>query len=333
MTVEVPILATIPVVMMFSLVSYFVVLFTVPKIRDMLLKEGKVVRDVNKIKETWVARPVSIPLLVGFGASMGLLWFSFENLAITAVALVGFMAYLIGYLDDWKTQKGWYKPVMLLSCSAAIIYFNTFHNSMIFPIIGLVEIPHLAYLVLMIPIVSLIANTVNSIDVVNGAASGSMTIAAFSLAFVLAVMGNYQMSILAFPLGMASYAFYKYHKFPSSVFLGDSGTLFLGAVFAAIAIVGNVEVFAFIILAPMVLNSFLFLASVRKIIEHREIKNAAVIHDENFNLMDSKLEGAPVTLVRLLVRKAPMSEQKVADRIITLVTISSAIAIVLAYLT
>jgi UDP-N-acetylglucosamine--dolichyl-phosphate N-acetylglucosaminephosphotransferase len=146
-------------------------------------------------------------------------------------------------------------------------------------------------------------------------------------------MGNYQMSVLAMLLGMTSYAFYRYHKFPSSVFLGDSGTLFLGATFATVAIAGNVEVFAFIILAPMVLNSFLFLASVRKIIEHREIKKAAVVHDENFNLMDSKLKGAPVTLVRLIVQKVPLSEQKVADRIITLVTISSAIAIGLAYLT
>lgn len=326
-------LASIPVTMMFALVSYFVVLIFTPKWRDKLLRDGKVVRDVNKIKETWVARPASFPLLIGVVSSMTLLWFSFEDIAIIAILVVGYVAYVIGRLDDWRTQKGWYKPATLLVCGAIIFMFNTYHNSLIFPVIGLVEIPHLIYLILMIPIISLIANTINSIDVVNGAASGSMTIAAFSLASVLAVMGNYQMVILAFPLGMASYAFYKYHKFPSSVFLGDSGTLFLGAVFATIAIAGNVEVFAFIILAPMILNSFLFLASVRKIVEHREVKKAAVVHDENFDLMDSKLKGAPITLVRLLVRKTPLSEQKVSDRIITLVTITSAIAIALAWLT
>jgi len=330
---DIAILATIPVVMMFSLISYFIVLTCTPLYRDMLVRGGSVVRDVNKAIATRVARPVSLPIFVGLLASMSLLYISFQNDAILALIGVATLAYLIGYLDDIRTQKGWYKPVMLLSCGLVIVFFNTFHNSLIFPFVGLVEIPHMAYLVLMIPIISIIANTVNSIDVVNGAVSGAMTVAGFSLAIVLLVMGNYQMGIIAFPLGMVSYAFYRYHKVPATAFLGDSGTLLLGAVFAVIAIAGNVEVFAFIILTPMVLNSFLFLASVRKIVEHREIKNAAVVHDEEFRMVDSKLKGAPITLVRLLLRRGPKTEQQVSDRIITLMTISSSIAIVMAYFT
>ncbi len=48
----------------------------------------------------------------------------------------------------------------------------------------------------------------------------------------------------------ASLAFYKYHKFPSRIFPGDSGAVMFGATYGAIAIVGQVEVIAAIAILP-----------------------------------------------------------------------------------
>lgn len=56
---------------------------------------------------------------------------------------------------------------------------------------------------------------------------------------------------------------YQYHKFPSKIFLGDSGTLLLGSMYAGLSIVGNSEIIGVIALLPAVMNSFLFLSSVK----------------------------------------------------------------------
>ena len=84
-----------------------------------------------------------------------------------------------------------------------------------------VQIPvlYLGIIVLMIPITG---NTINSIDVLNGVASGFMAIASFSLSIALFILQNYEMAIISLPLGMVSLAFYKYHKIPSKIFPGDS---------------------------------------------------------------------------------------------------------------
>ena len=83
---------------------------------------------------------------------------------------------------------------------------------------------------------------------------------------------NYEIAIASLSLVFVSLAFYKYHKFPSKIFPGDSGALTLGAMYGAIAIVGEVEVIAAIALGPAIINSFLFLSSMKRIVEHRENK-------------------------------------------------------------
>jgi len=99
-------------------------------------------------------------------------------------------------------------------------------------------------------------NTVNSIDVANGIASGFMVIASLSLSIALFILQNYAIAIASLPLIFVSLAFYKYHKIPSKIFPGDSGALTLGVMYGAIAIVGQVEVIAAIALLPAILNSF-----------------------------------------------------------------------------
>ena len=84
----------------------------------------------------------------------------------------------------------------------------------------------------MIPIMG---NTINSIDVLNGVASGFTTIASFALSISLFILQNYEIGIICLCLSFASLAFNKYHKFPSKVFPGDSGAITFGAAYGASA--------------------------------------------------------------------------------------------------
>jgi UDP-N-acetylglucosamine--dolichyl-phosphate N-acetylglucosaminephosphotransferase len=104
-----------------------------------------------------------------------------------------------------------------------------------------------------------------------------------------------------------------------------------GATYGTIAIVGGVEVIAAIAILPAIINSFLFLSSVKKIVEHREIKNPTS-HTDDFKLKSTDDNHAPITLVRLLVAKKPLSEKHICNEILKLATFSGILAIITAFM-
>ena len=150
----------------------------------------------------------------------------------------------------------------------------------------------------------------------------------FPLLVSIAIFGSNEVFVAALPLLFGTIALYKYHKFPSKIFPGDSGTLLMGAMYGAIAIAGNSEIIAVVAILPAVMNSFLFLASVKKIVEHRKVKSRPVVLNEDFKLAASKEKDAPSTLVRLLLVDGPLSEKDVGCRIFRLAIFSSFLAFI-----
>jgi hypothetical protein len=86
-------------------------------------------------------------------------------------------------------------------------------------------------------------------------------------------------------------------------------------------------------LLPAVINSFLFLSSVKRIVEHRQIKSSPVEHTEDFKLKATEHKDAPVTLVRLILANGPMTEKEVGSTIFKLALFSAVLAIITAFMT
>ena len=312
-------------------VAFFTVYVTIPPLIKYLQKRNLVVKDMNKKEDVMVVRPGGPSIILGIVVSEVILYGFFPLNEILAVIVTSFLAFLVGYVDDRKVMGGWFKPVALAIASLPIIILGAYDSNLAFPLFGEVQIPalYLGIIILMIPITG---NTINSIDVLNGVASGFMTIASFTLSVALFIMQNYEIAIVSLPLGFVSLAFYKYHKVPSRIFPGDSGALTLGAMYGAIAIVGHIEIVAAVALLPAVINSFLFLSSVKRIVEHRQIKGKPVEHDEEFRLRATDDKTAPVTLVRLILGGGPMTEKQVGYAIFKLTIFSGILAIITAFL-
>lgn len=311
------------------IVAFFIVYLTTPILIKYLEKRNLRVKDVNKKDETMVARPGGPSIILGIISSELILYAFFQSTEILALMLTSFIAFLIGYIDDRRILSGWFKPTALVLAALPIIFLGTYDSNLAFPLFGEVQIPVLYFgiILLMIPITG---NTINSIDVLNGVASGFMAIASFSLSIALFILQNYEMAIISLPLGLVSVAFYKFHKLPSKIFPGDSGALTLGAMYGVIAIIGQVEVVAAVALLPAILNSFLFLSSTKRITEGRKIKGKPVDHDEKFYLRATNEKNAPITLVRLILAGGPMTEKQVGNTILKLATFSGILAVITA---
>jgi len=227
---------------------------------------------------------------------------------------------------------GWFKPLALAAAAIPILLFGAFDSNLAFPLFGEVRIP-LLYPVIVVIMIVITGNTINSIDVLNGVASGFMVIAGSVITISLIILQNYEIAILSLILVFVSLAFYKYHKYPSKIFPGDSGALTLGGMYGAIAIVGQVEVIAAIALGPAIFNSFLFLSSMKRIVEHREIKEKPVELTEDFKLKATSNKKASVTLVRLILAGGrPLSEKEIGFVIFKLTIFSGILAIITAFM-
>jgi UDP-GlcNAc:undecaprenyl-phosphate/decaprenyl-phosphate GlcNAc-1-phosphate transferase len=313
-----------------SAISFFAVLFMTPAAIRSLTAKGKVVPDAHKPEKPPVPRPAGPVIAVSIIAAEIALFVLTMNTAVLAILLTTAIAFLIGYIDDSRVMPGWFKPVALLAAAIPLVVLDIFvggvYGDSLNLIFGRAYIPvlHIPLIFVIIPITG---NTINSIDVLNGVASGFLIIATVPLLASIAIFGSSEVFLATLPLLFATIAFYKYHKFPSRIFPGDSGTLLLGAMYGAVAIAGSSEIIGVIALLPAVMNSFLFLASVKRIVEHRQVKARPTILTDDFKLAASTDNAAPATLVRLIVVDRPLCEREVGYQIFKLAIFTALLAL------
>jgi UDP-GlcNAc:undecaprenyl-phosphate/decaprenyl-phosphate GlcNAc-1-phosphate transferase len=314
-----------------SAISFFGVLLVTPAAIRSLVAKGMVVPDAHKPEKPQVPRPAGPVIMISIAAAEIVLFILTMNVAVFAILLTTTIAFIVGYIDDSRVMPGWFKPVALLAAAIPLvlldIYIGNVYGDSLNLIFGSAYIP-LLYIPLIFVIIPITGNTINSIDVLNGVASGFLIIAMIPLLVSIAIFGSREVFLAALPLLFATIAFYRYHKFPSRIFPGDSGTLLLGAMYGAVAIAGSSEIIGVIALLPAVMNSFLFLASVKRIVEHREVKARPTTLTNDFKISATNDTAAPATLVRLIVVDRPLGEREIGYQIFKLALFTSLLAFV-----
>lgn len=313
-----------------SLVSGLLVLLLTPRSIRSLTSGGKVVQDFHKPGKPSIPRPAGPVLIVGIGAAEIILYVMTSSNTVLAILLTTTIGFVVGIIDDRKIMPGWFKPVALVAAAIPIILLGAY-DDYLHLIFGSAFIPIL-YIPLILIMIPVVGNTINSIDVLNGVASSFVIIAMVPILVSVLLFGKFEVFLAGLPLLAGTLAFYKYHKYPSKIFPGDSGTLLMGTMVGAIAIAGRSEIVAIIALLPAVMNSFLFLSSMKKIVEHREVKTRPTVLTDDFKLMASKDKRAPVTLLRLILSDGQLSEKEIIGIIIKLAAFCSALAFISIYI-
>jgi UDP-N-acetylglucosamine--dolichyl-phosphate N-acetylglucosaminephosphotransferase len=309
-----------------SIIAFLINLAIMPRFIIFLKLKGKVVNDNHKPNKPKVPRPAGPILLLSILIGELILFFITGNIEIIGILLTTSIAFIIGIIDDFKIMPGWFKPGALILASIPLIFFHIYDNELNV-IFGSVYIPIL-YIPLILISIPLAGNTVNSIDVFNGVATGFLIISMFPVIISTFLFGDLQILMFELPFLAALLGFYFFHKYPSKIFPGDSGTLVMGAMYGALAIASKSEIIAIIALLPAIMNSFLFLSSVKKIVEHREVKLRPTILNEDFTLQASKEKNAPITLVRLILLDGKLSEKEIVTKIYKLAIFSTSLAII-----
>ena len=215
------------------------------------LKVGQSIREVGPIWHNYKAGTPMMGGLMFIFASIIVLLCNIpfmEDLAVILVLLLSLSFGFVGFLDDYaklrkKQNEGLtsiQKFMLQLAVSALFLYImyrgGAMSTELYIPFFHLsIELHPILYIFLSMFIMVGCDNAVNITDGVDGLSS-SVTLPVMVFFTALAVkQGKYDLALLPASLigGLIAYLFYNWH--PAKVFMGDTGSLFLGGVVCALA--------------------------------------------------------------------------------------------------
>jgi UDP-N-acetylglucosamine--dolichyl-phosphate N-acetylglucosaminephosphotransferase len=291
-----------------------------------LLRRGSVVPDAHKAGAPKIPRPGGPAIIASMALSGALIYFLSGDLRAGAVVLVVLVAGAVGLVDDLRTLSGPLKVVLLFAASLPLLILGTYSSHPVLPFVGAVRLT-IIYPFLVLLAIPVTANTFNMIDVYNGLLTGFSALASLPLLVAFVVLGDWVMVAVTAAYILLLAGFFPFHRSPSRIFPGDSGSLALGAAYGAIVITGRLEVVGIVALIPAVLNSFFVLSSVRGFVEHRSMKKRPVILREDYLLEASKDRDAPMTLSRMVLAGGPLKEEEIVETVFILELVAVALAI------
>lgn len=86
-----------------------------------------------------------------------------------------------------------------------------------------------------------VSNAVNLTDGLDGLASSTVTISMIACTIIAVMTENYDIAIISAAIAGATSGFLYFNKYPAKVFMGDTGSLALGGILGAIAVMGKFE--------------------------------------------------------------------------------------------
>lgn len=98
------------------------------------------------------------------------------------------------------------------------------------------------YLIFVFLLLAGLANAVNLTDGLDGLSGGSILVVMVFMAMVCFMYDELPLGIFAVAVGGACVGFLWYNIYPASIFMGDTGSLALGASFAALAVLTKTEI-------------------------------------------------------------------------------------------
>src|SRR5437867_1372180 len=195
--------------------------------------------------------------------------------------------------------------------------------------INLTQTP-LIYWFILVPIgVTGVANAMNMSAGYNGLESGQIAIVSGSLFIISSIRGTQESMLIFAALTGASVGLFWFNRFPPRVFIGDIGTLGLGAAIAAGAIIGGLEVYGLIAILPAFYEAVatVYFGYVRKNGDRREACHNPRIGPDGAL---SPPKGAErYTLAYRLLAKTPMKEARLVTVLLTLYAVAGLAAIAL----
>ncbi|MBM7853691.1 UDP-GlcNAc:undecaprenyl-phosphate GlcNAc-1-phosphate transferase [Desulfohalotomaculum tongense] len=258
-------------------------LLLTPWVRRLAFKVKAIDRpDERKVHKSPMPRMGGLAVFLSFALTVILL--RPFSLPLAGLLVGGLLIVLLGILDDIKGLPAKVKLGGQILAALAVVPFGIQVDFITNPLTGgIITLGIFAVPLTVFWIIS-VTNAVNLIDGLDGLAGGTSMIAALTVAAVAWKQGviyggsgvHFEVAVLAVILAGAILGFLRYNFYPAKIFLGDTGSMFLGYCLSVLAVMGLTKSAAAIsVFIPIVILGIplldTFFAIVRRCCKHQPI--------------------------------------------------------------
>ena len=199
------------------------------------------------LHSTPLPRLGGVAILLAFLASFGIslvcahlypsLGLSVGIKSLLTILLPGFLIFLLGVYDDLKGVGPYFK-FSVQAIAGAMLFFGGLRITDLPVLFGNHSLPGFVGLPLTILWVLAITNAFNLIDGLDGLAAGSALFSTLVVFVVALLDGSALVALMTLALSGAILGFLRFNFNPATIFLGDCGSLFIGFMLSALALLG-----------------------------------------------------------------------------------------------
>ena len=246
MSNEFTMMATILLALVVALVVSFL---STPIVKSFACKLGAidVPKDARRMHKVPIPRMGGLAIFLGFIISM-LLFCPLDD-QIKGILLGAVIIVVMGIIDDITPLRASLKFVVQILAALIPIYYGVQITCISNPNL-LSDQPYWNFGWLSIPITVIwivgLTNAVNLIDGLDGLAIGVSSIGALTMLVIAILVSEPQVAIIMAALVGACIGFMPYNMNPAKIFMGDTGSTFLGYILACITIQGLFKFYAVI---------------------------------------------------------------------------------------
>lgn len=248
---------------------------------------------------------IPIPRLGGLGIYMGFLLgyilFGSMSLRMNAILIGSFIIIITGIVDDIKPISAKYKFLFQIIAASVVAIYGKILLQDLSAFGFYINFGNFSYPITILFIVAII-NCINLIDGLDGLAAGLSSIYFITIGIVI-VGWKHTFgldAIITFIMLGATLGFLCHNFNPAKIFMGDSGSMFLGYMIAVIALLGFKNVTLTTLLAPICLLAIPIMdtafAILRRIINKKPISEPDKQHLHH-QLLNLNLSHRNVVLV------------------------------------
>ena len=154
---------------------------------------------------------------------------------LAGMCIGGLLAWGLGFVDDVIDLRARWKLTGQIILSVLAIGLGFEINTIQVPVLQIINLGPWSWPITILWIVGVI-NAINLIDGLDGLASGLVIIALACFGILCLWQGQYSLLILIFVLVGVTLGFWLFNRPQASIFMGDSGSMFLGYVLALLSI-------------------------------------------------------------------------------------------------
>lgn len=257
----------------------------------------------RKVHKVPIARLGGLGIYGGF--LIGYMIFGQQSIQMNAILIGSFIIIITGIIDDIRPVPAKYKLLGQLAGAAVIPFYGKIILQDVSAFGIYLDFGFFAPVITMIFIVAII-NCINLIDGLDGLAGGIASIYFLTIG-IIALLLNHTVGLeltLTFVMLGSTLGFLYHNFYPAKIFMGDSGSMFLGYIIAVIALLGfkNVTLTSFavpcLILAIPILDTLF--AILRRLVNHKPISAPDKNHFHHQLLKLNLGQGKTVLIIYLV---------------------------------